>query len=95
MLPNPINDIIEKVRTFASLPDGWNYGEGSAPSDRLIENAIDLILCLYNKQSDQAPDDCEVFPGTEGEILVVLYYGSETLEVELTRKNNIIGEPGD
>ena len=88
------NDAIKKSQALALWRGGWNYGEGFAPPDSLVKKATDLISWAF-RNPDGAPNDCEVFPGTEGEILVVFYYGSETLEVELTRKNNIIGESGD
>jgi hypothetical protein len=67
----------EKIAGFARLPDGWHYGSGSAPSDKVIQVARDLhdVLVSFGATVTDA------FPGAEGEIIVTAYEGDRYVEV--------------
>lgn len=57
--------------SFGSLPDGWNYGVGQAPSNDMLSKAADFIKFLIGL--GVADRDIGLFPGTEGEILIRAY----------------------
>ncbi len=68
--------IEKKIRTLGNLETGWNYGEGAAPNQEVIEQAIDLSRLgkTYNLS-------CEVFPVSDGEIEVSLYQDEHFLDI--------------
>jgi hypothetical protein len=66
----------EKIVGFGDLPRGWHYGNGSAPSEEIIQKALklnsELALSGFSKTN--------AFPGIEGEIQVTGYQGPLYLE---------------
>ena len=56
-------DHIDKIRNFDSLEDGWNHGEGVAPTEEVINQALLISNYLYNNCLLVDP-----IPGLEGEI---------------------------
>ncbi len=63
--PDPIE---KKIEGFATLPRGWNYGEGEPPGQDTIEAAVEIY-----KIGKKLGFSCEVFPVADGEIEVSLY----------------------
>lgn len=62
----PCRDHIEdKIYSFSTLKNGWDYGEGRAPQRAVIEKAIDIY-----RIGKRLGMDAEVFPVTSGEIEV-------------------------
>src|SRR5208337_1082027 len=71
--PDPI---VEKIRSFANLQEGWNYGEGRAPSRFVIDKAIEI----YQIGKELALD-AEVFPLVDGDIEVSLYMEDHFMDI--------------
>ncbi len=72
----PKNKVIEKIDSFGSLPDGWDFGAGG-PAPRVVrERAIKLYRwgALFGLRAN-------AFPGSEGEVYVAFYRGVDTVEV--------------
>jgi hypothetical protein len=73
----PCPDLIEdKIRSFATLQDGWNYGEGRAPSQAVIEQAI-----LIHREGKKLGLDAEVFPFGDGDIEISMYMRDHFMDV--------------
>ena len=70
------SSMINKVNGFRKLTRGWHYGEGFAPDDNTINNAIDLLKIA----SSYGLQDSDAFPGIEGDILILLYSNNDILE---------------
>ena len=79
LMPEGIVYTEQKIRAFASLPVGWQHGEGHPPSDSTIEHAI--ILNIY--ASDLGFKETNAFPGIEGEVQLLIYHERTTLEITL------------
>ncbi len=71
--PDPIE---EKLRSFASLPKGWDFGEGHAPTKIVIDRAIDIY-----KLGKELNLDAEVFPVADGNIEVSLYTRDHFMDI--------------
>jgi hypothetical protein len=73
----PVQDPIEQeIESFAHLPEGWDYGEGSPPSDETIAKAIAIyrIGKKYNLS-------VEVLPLGDGEIIVSFSKGETFIDI--------------
>lgn len=68
--------IEQKLRSFGELPEGWDFGEGSPPTQEIIEQAIDIFK--LGKTYDLK---CEVFAIGEGEIEVSLFKGEQFFDI--------------
>jgi hypothetical protein len=66
---------IQKLRR---LPDGWDYGFGSAASARAADGAFALLQLL----SGLGIDDFDVAPGSDGGITVFAYRGDDSVEIQ-------------
>jgi hypothetical protein len=75
-LAAPGNEIIDKIRSFGSLPEGWDFGIGDPAPNEVIESAI----VLYRKGTIMGLR-ADAFPGTGGAVYVAFYKGIDTLEV--------------
>lgn len=67
----------QKIRSFASLPLGWHYGNGAPAPESLIRiarNYHNLFLTLGFSETD-------AFPGIDGEIMVTAYRGKNCIEL--------------
>ncbi len=71
--PDPVE---EKIRSFASLQDGWNYGEGRAPSQFVIDRVIEIY-----KFGKELALDAEVFPVPNGDIEISLYMRDHFMDI--------------
>lgn len=65
-----------KLLSFANLPEGWNYGEGSPPTERTVHRAIEIY-----KVGKSYGLDCEVFPVSDGCIEVSLYRNKYFIDI--------------
>jgi hypothetical protein len=65
-----------KLQSFRQLPPGWNYGEG-VPSNQV---AFDNALCLLCEATRSGFYDTDAFPGTDGEIMLTIYFSEHYLE---------------
>jgi hypothetical protein len=71
--PDPIE---EKLQSFATLQEGWNYGEGRAPSQLVIDGAIEIY-----RIGKKLALDAEVFPIVNGDIEISLYAGDHFMDI--------------
>ena len=63
------NDLIEnKIQSFRDLPDGWDFGYGKAPSQFVIDIAIEIYRFGKNLGLNT-----EVFPIVDGSLEISLY----------------------
>ena len=74
-----IQQTIEKIRSFQSLPKGWYYGEGDAIGYNMREKAIAFTRVAEKYGIERA----DAFPGADGEIALSLYVGEKTLAIRL------------
>lgn len=73
------NRTTSKIRSFGSLPNGWHFGVGRAPTNEMVSKALawhDELLRLGFVVTD-------AFPGTNGEIMVTGYEGLHYVEILL------------
>jgi hypothetical protein len=75
----PEDAATQKIRSFASLPIGWHFGEGRAPNLSMIASAIAWNRVMLGLGLPKT----EAFPGIVGEIMVTGYSGGHYLEVLL------------
>ena len=85
-----ISMVLFKIRDFLSIAPGWHYGEGIAPSEKIVNIAEQIAICLIV----QGFPKLNAFPGRDGEIQVTAYLGKEYFEftVENTGKITFIQE---
>lgn len=62
---------LTKIDSFASLPDGWDYGQGVPASANTVSRARDL----YYELTQLGFTHTEAFPGTDGGIQLTAYEG--------------------
>jgi hypothetical protein len=62
---------LTKINSFASLPDGWDYGDGVPASVNTVSRARDM----YYELTQLGFTRTEAFPGTDGGIQVTAYEG--------------------
>src|ERR1051326_3383574 len=84
---------ISKLYSFLELPENWDSYNAAKPSRNAIENAIDLIIRLAQRQ--QFP--FFLAPSPNGDILVELKNNNVTLEFLFSDggQNSIIGFVND
>ena len=66
----------DKIRKFADLGEGWNYGEGINFRQSVLDDAISLnrrAIALGFSETD-------AFPGVNGGIMVTVYHHDHYLE---------------
>lgn len=74
------NVIEKKLLSFLDLPEKWNFGEGMAISQAVINRAF--LLVSIGHLLDYKVD---VFPGNDGDVAVAFYYSDFTTEVIVER----------
>lgn len=74
----PIDQIERRIRSFAILPVGWEFGKGRPSPNEIIEKALELY-----RMSRLLSTQIEVFPGQDGEITLAFYVGERTLEITI------------
>jgi hypothetical protein len=73
------NNTEEKIRSFSTLPVGWHYGSGRAPSPEMIATAIQW----HRHLTGLGFTVIDAFPGINGEIMVTAYEGAHYVELLL------------
>jgi hypothetical protein len=79
--PDPVE---EYIRSFASFPEGWNFGEGRPVNIELIVKAIDVYR--FGKSLGFTGN---AFPIGEGEIEISFSYQEHFIDVYLTNQLTI------
>lgn len=69
--------VLGEILSFLSLPDGWHYGSGYAPLQATVDSAISIVN-MFRKFDFES---LEVFPDSDGGILVAAYHGGVTIDV--------------
>jgi len=73
-----VDPLVKKLRSFGKLPDGWSYGRGTRiPAGVLgkAEQFLELGQQLHLK--------AEVFPGTDGDVIVAFHRKDRTVQVRV------------
>jgi len=70
--------IISELESYKELPDGWDMGNGFAPSDVVINSAINIY-----KKASYYQLATEPTPLTSGGINLTLYRGDNFLDIYL------------
>lgn len=70
---------IDKLRSYADLPNGWHYGRGGPIAAHVIQLAIEAEKIL--RASGYPVTGC--FPGVDGEIQVCGYLNDRCLTMEV------------
>jgi len=73
--PGSVDPAVRKLRTFASLPEGWSNGEGHPSQAPTISRAEVLVRLARSLQLQT-----DVFPGINGECAVAAYWEDKTVE---------------
>lgn len=73
---SPAAPVAQKIRGFADLEPGWNFGEGLPLDNSVLEDAISLNAFAV----DQGFVDTDAFPGPNGEVLLAIYHRRHYLE---------------
>ena len=68
--------LTRKLRSFASLPNGWDFGDGLPVSTTAIEIAEELL-----RWASQLQLKADVFPGVDGECMVAFYNDNRCVRV--------------
>ncbi|MFH0824025.1 MAG: hypothetical protein V2B18_14845 [Pseudomonadota bacterium] len=69
---------MDKITSFGSLPEGWDFGLGGPAPLSVRECAISI-----HQQGTELGLMSDSFPGTGGEIYVAFYRGADTLEIRV------------
>lgn len=64
----------EKIKSYAELESGWNFGAGAPFEDDTIRRALQVERNLRNRGFET-----DAFPGDDGEISVC-YYWAECMD---------------
>lgn len=73
--PGP-DRLTRKLRSFSSLPHGWNHGQGVPVDPRAIRTAESFLNAAATLQLK-----ADVFPGISGECAVEFYSGEKSVEI--------------
>lgn len=86
-------DISKKIKDFLNLPTGWHYGDGVAPSEAIVKEALRIA---YEAQKSGF-EFVDAVPGIFGEIQIIAYQGTFRLEATINNdyKINLILENND
>lgn len=82
-MPN-YSETVRYIRSFAKLPEGWNYGYGKPPSEVdiniMTQLALDAGLLGFHA--------FEAFPGTDGEIQLAIHDGINFYAITIETDGN-------
>lgn len=79
--PDPVE---EYIRSFSEFPEGWNFGEGKAPSVEVIDKAIQVYrLGKSFRLMGNA------FPVGDGEIEISFSYEDHFIDILITGQNTL------
>jgi hypothetical protein len=79
--PDPVE---EYIRSFSEFPDGWNFGEGKAPSGEVINKAIQVYR--LGKSFGLMGN---AFPVGDGEIEISFSYEDHFIDILITGQNTL------
>jgi hypothetical protein len=79
--PDPVE---EYIRSFSEFPDGWNFGEGKAPSGEVINKAIKVYR--LGKSFGLMGN---AFPLGDGEIEISFSYEDHFIDILITGQNTL------
>jgi hypothetical protein len=77
--PDPVE---EYIRSFSELPDGWNFGEGRAPSWEVIDKALQIY-----KLGKSYVLIGNAFPVGDGEIEISFSNKDHFIDILITNQN--------
>lgn len=66
-----------KIEEFSYLPGGWHYGEGVAPTRKMVNQAVGWSKIIKSFGFPKT----DAFPGVDGEIMVTGYLGQHYVEL--------------
>ena len=76
----------DKIISYQTYSDNWHFGEGESFNKEVIDISL-KVLDLYN---DCFFNQIEIFPGFNGQVLIILYDNySNTLEVTINKNLKI------
>lgn len=81
-----IFETINKLNSFKSLEEGWNYGEGNPLSSRIVAWAKGILDVAYGLGFSSA----DAFPGVNGEVQVNLYHGRYYFEFIVENSDSVM-----
>ena len=73
-----ITETIDLLLSFSELPEGWNFGAGTASAPLAFSTGLFLLSTAIDLKGI---DDIEAFPGTDGEIQLNFYKDAAMLEM--------------
>lgn len=71
----PTDPLMEKMRAFSRLADGWSYGRGRRIRPEVIRRAEKILE--FGRQLGLRP---EVFPGVEGDVVIALHQAERCVQ---------------
>lgn len=74
----------EKIRSFANLPNGWDYGQGGPIPQHTRELAL-----AWNRILQTQLGETDAFPGGEGEIVIATGDDPHYLELIIEPDNSV------
>jgi len=80
-----INETIEKVRQFASLPEGWCFGEAGPISNESVSYAFAFLAAGRAFGLERA----NAFPGASGQVQITFYVNLRMLELTIETDQSI------
>ncbi len=80
-----IDNATIKIASFRDLLPGWNFGEGVAPAERIIE----LATRLNAEAAVHGFEKSNAFPGSSGEIHLCFMIGKESVEFTINPDESI------
>ena len=75
-----------KINYFATFEPGWYYGEGRAFDPLVVEDALALNKAAIRSSFFET----DAFPGTDGALVVTVYFGEYNLEFTIRRDRTVI-----
>lgn len=79
--PDPVE---EYIKSFSKLPEGWNFGEGKAPSNEVILRGIEVY-----KLGRSFGLLGNAFPVGDGEIEISFSYQDHFIDILITGQNTL------
>jgi hypothetical protein len=77
--------VLDRIGELGQLQDGWNFGEGLAPSPQVMAVATQLA----SKAFSLGFSELDAFPGKNGEVTVVIYLGKEDHSFQVKRDSSV------
>lgn len=75
-----------KLRSLASLPEGWDFGRG-VPADR---DCLSQALSLHHSAMETGFSHSDCFPADDGSVMVTLYVSNLCLEFSFEVDGRIV-----